>query len=594
MKSYIDFCNCKSLLSKIKTKFIHPNTKHNMNWQNVLKYSLIILILHIISVIGIGQDCYKVIANMNGLDNTSFLPDLETKACEIRDTLPTDFQASFGVFDFGFYRISQAFQGGYDDVWQNAIALAGDQKDYYIVFGRETTPEGMTDVNFRVKIKLPNTGQLSCIDESTITSTELEMVMILNQEGKSYHVKEIEAMQAFNEMIQRTKNCCDGSREDFFFDPLLMQIQVFIQDCNNKYSPENSIAVIVDNKMPEISFRLYYPPESASKICSKFKVYFTIQFKKTTNVKARDRDDLVTLSPFVTVPYYEVKLNDFVPIDFKEVMQGGRALIEVRKYDDDTLIKSFNFTIKGQNPKIGEVFKLMDQSPYKNAWFLKKIAIKETGSSKTDASKEMKHFNSYDSKRENLKVAWSDYSRCPNFNKVGTNEQDGDGGVGMMQLTNPKPSSNALWDWKQNIKDGYDELKKKRSFLIKFGLLSDVEAANDWNNEQLNDYNKVDKISVEYGGITWEMGASSVFGNYNNTISAYFNVPLATGERSFLDACLLLAYNGYGGTKVDGEYKNFLKLNIPTDLTKKPYWTTKDNQNNYVKKISEQKVSPSY
>lgn len=63
---------------------------------------------------------------------------------------------------------------------------------------------------------------------------------------------------------------------------------------------------------------------------------------------------------------------------------------------------------------------------------------------------------------------------------------------------------------------------------------------------------------------------------------------------SYLDACLLLAYNGYGGTENNGDkkYKNYLKL-IALPNTK-PYWTTKDNSENYVKKISEQAVPPPY
>lgn len=328
--------------------------------------------------------------------------------------------------------------------------------------------------------------------------------------------------------------------------------------------------------MPEISFRLYYPEAFAAKFCGKFNVSFTIQFKKETNVKERDRDDLVTISPSVIWPYYEVHLNDFVPIDFKGVMQGGRALIEVRKYLDNTLIKSFNFTIKGQNPLQGEVMQFAN-SKYSNVWFMKKLIMHESSTLKIDAGLEMEHFNPHNSSHEKLYKTRDAYSRCP---KASNN---GDGGFGLMQLTNPIPSSNALWDWKQNIKEGYDILISKIDEKVKPKLLPELNAVKNWNILPDNSNNKVKKISLTYGGITWKIGASSIFDNGSTTINNYFNETLGTNERSFLDACLLLAYNGYKGTG----NKNFLKLIVPSGETEKPYWTTQDNTNNYVKEISE-------
>lgn len=539
-----------------------------------------------------SQNCYKVIANMNGMDISSFQSQLETAACQVRDTIPAAFQSEFGVFDFGFYQIFRTTTNGFDEAWSKAVLDANGIKRYNVIFGRETTSDGGVDVNFRIKINLPKTGQLSCLTDQAIAGAENEMVMILNQKNKSYHVKEIEAMRVFNALIQRTLDCCTGNRSSSLIDTSLLKIQLCIDNCSNNFSPQNSVAFIFNNKMPDIGFKLYYP-QNLVVFCTELFARVTIQYIKniadkssTTSIdeslRSRNDVEVFTIS--------NIKLNDFINLNWNNKMQGGRVKLEIRDKPtidpSSAILKTFDFTIKGQNPKIGEVLQYVNTA-YSNVWFMKKLMIHESGTHGNDISRDMEHFNPKDNSHENLHETWAAFSRCP---KASSN---GDGGFGLMQLTNLNgtphnvPTSKALWDWKQNIKEGYDELLYKKA-LVKPKLETELNAVNLWNAQQLNESDKVVKITIEYGGIKWKMGPSSVFGNGSADINNYFNETLGSNERSFLDACLLLAYNGYEGTG----NKNFLKLVNPSQG--KPYWTTIDNSKIYVKSISEQAVPPPY
>lgn len=523
--------------------------------------------------IGVGQSCYNIIENMTGVDGSGYQPQLETAACQVRDTIPSDFQNAFGVFDFSFYQVVETTSGGFEEEWSKALQAIESTSTYFIAFGREATAAGGVDVRFRVKLSPPRTGELSCLTDQTIQGTEQEILMILSQAGKPYQQKAVEAMRAFNSMIQRAKDCCLGSRSSSTIDTSLLKIQACLGDCNANFATQNSVTLIVDNAMPLISFRLYYPPQF-SFMCSKLFVQLGIHYIRETNVPHRNRND------YEVFEVYDMGLNDFVTVDFGGAIRGGRAEIIVKETPlSPDVLKSFKFTIKGKNPKIGDVMEYLEDE-YSEVWFFKKMALKESATDAMDASLEMEHFMPYKASNENLHEDWNADSRCPKAS------YNGDGGFGLMQVTHPKPSSQALWDWKQNISEAYDILIVKIDEQVKPKLLPELAIVEMWNSDPSNP--KIDKIVIDYGGVIWKMGGSPVFGDESSAINNYFNESLTGEERSFLDACLMLAYNGYGGTG----NKNFLKLVTPQQG--KPYWATKDNSNNYVKKISERAVPPPY
>ena len=60
-----------------------------------------------VSTLGISQNCYKLIADMSGIDNTPYQSDLETAACDLRNSMPEEFRDKFKVYDFGFYLMKE-------------------------------------------------------------------------------------------------------------------------------------------------------------------------------------------------------------------------------------------------------------------------------------------------------------------------------------------------------------------------------------------------------------------------------------------------------------------------------------------------------
>ena len=175
----------------------------------------------------------------------------------------------------------------------------------------------------------------------------------------------------------------------------------------------------------------------------------------------------------------------------------------------------------------------------------------------------MGQFNAYYQNSENLPSNWDAHSRCPYL----TN----DCGWGLAQLTNPVPHSQVLWDWKANVQGAYHLLMEDKRGLVltsrNDGLVASATAINDWNNRPINQNDQVEPYELDYGGITWRTGPSNLFNN-NPLIDGVFDAKLAQDERSLLDACLIMAYNGYGGT----EY-NFIYIN--RDGNNKPFWFLK-------------------
>lgn len=572
---------------------------NKVNTNNMKKKIQVLVFSLFISTIGFSQNCYSVLANLNGMDISAYQGELNAKSCELKDSFHQDFRSEFGVFDFGYYQISRTFQGGFDQVWDKIIADANASKRYNVIFGRETTSEGGVDVNQRVKLNLPSTGDMACMSQEMLESITQEMKIILNEKNKPYHTKQIRALQVLSEFIIGARNCCaggnrSGSRVVTDIDTSKLKIQLCSDNCSNNYSPQNSVALILNNKMPDILFKIYYP--NSSNMCFDVDAVVTINYKKTTNVTSRNRDD-----EFVTVARSKLGNSVYCSWGTQTVHdkkwptnQGGRVKIELKDILGN-ILKTFHFTIKAQNPKIGEVMLYLDEAPQNAAWFFKKMAMHESGTSSMDASAEMLQFNPYNPSSESLHMDWNHSSRCPNFSTNG-NGGPGDGGIGIMQLTDPKPHTQALWDWKCNVYGAYKLLTgNKQKILNQFDDYvwehpSDPtkdHMITKWDKAWPND--KVVKLNETYAGYTWKFGASQLYGNEFGKINNYFNETLANGEKSILDAWLIKLYNCFGCTA--------LLTASQASETAKPLWQinwiNNTNGNNYIEDIFTQQI-PSY
>lgn len=537
-----------------------------------------------------AQACYQVIGNLTGSNLLVEDEELSNAACSLRDSLPAEFQDDFKVVEFGFYRLGNSMTGGLDRVWNSVSSQVENNSDYFVLFGTEISNASM-GVN-RIKIMLPNVNSMSCITDGRMEGVENECQGILNQLNKSDSEKKIEVLELVGKFISRTINCCGGSgtreqRYSSYIDTSILQIGVCFDNCGLNYIEEDEIAIIENNEMPVIGFKIIYP-EALIISCSELFVRFSVKYVKDVNGVDRDRDDVFTKT------FDEVLLNDYLQIDFDSIqvfdvqwplIQGGRAKIEILENRlSPTPIKTFDFTIKAHNPNIATVMEHLQGAPYDDFWFFKRLIMHESGTFAQNVSAEMKQFNSFNASSENLHETWEAFSRCPNASA------NNDGGFGLTQLTNPIPSSQALWDWKCNVYGAYDLLVNEKRTIVNAVFDDDFMRLDEWNNNPVNENDAIEKVSLDYAGVTWSMSESTAFGDGYERINSYFNDDLEEGERSYLDACLLVAYNGFGGMNNN----NFLHLSSGSDMIPKPQWMISDNQNNYVEEVVTQQVPAPY
>ena len=119
----------------------------------------------------IYAQCFKVEADLAGMDNSSFQEALESAACQLRDSFPEIHQNDFKVFDFGFYSIQENQQGGFQAVWEKVKETVANQSKYYLLFGKISNSTGVY-VEFWVDLVLPRDNIFFCIDHLSLNLRE--------------------------------------------------------------------------------------------------------------------------------------------------------------------------------------------------------------------------------------------------------------------------------------------------------------------------------------------------------------------------------------------------------------------------------------
>jgi len=421
-----------------------------------------------------------------------------------------------------------------------------------------------------------------------------ELTGILNRDNVSFMVyadREKEAMESLGAFVKRTTHCCDEEEgregvdfRDFIQYDSLITLEVYLDNsCNaNKL---NDVALLSSiPTMPIVEFRI----KVKDTFCFGYfnavlKVYYKRQLEG--NAASLSRNDSVV---FVME---NLIANNLYRFNFGDVIQGGRADLTINdKYGNKVAV--YFFTIKGINPKVNDVYYFIDDMGYSSDYkMFKKFITLEPGLPLPKyLSDKLKQFNPYDMSHKDLYKNWNAYSRCPNLSN------NGDGGWGLGQLTKPKPSSQALWDWKQNVIGSYlliddDVTSDGKRRVVRDKLNADMLIVDKWDSYHPN--NLVKLIDTTYGGIKWRYAIIPPFNypasSYYDRICNYFKQPINSDkEFSFLDACVIMAYNGYKGNKIGGKYVNFLYIH--ENNNDKPEWYISDNYYNYVEKVSEIKI----
>jgi hypothetical protein len=128
-----------------------------------IKYLLTISIIPLLLTPPIkGQSCYVRLFDASGVNTDLYQQSLEVAACSLRNVIPTEFQASFKVYDIGFY-LHNTVTFGYPEVFELAKSKVAATSPYYLLFGKQTDQTGVY-TKFWIDLKVPNTGKFSCID----------------------------------------------------------------------------------------------------------------------------------------------------------------------------------------------------------------------------------------------------------------------------------------------------------------------------------------------------------------------------------------------------------------------------------------------
>ncbi|MEY3241258.1 MAG: hypothetical protein RIR11_2696 [Bacteroidota bacterium] len=166
-----------------------------------------------------AQSCYVRLFDASGIEPTQYqLTALETAACRLRDSLPTAFQNSFKVYDFGFYLQNENMVGGYPEMFQTAITQVETQSQYYLLFGKQTDKTGIY-TKFWYALKMPTTAQFSCMIDlqrevyKKRVETKTNKKYAENQNAYfKYHEAEISGIEELIKIINEIKDCCVANR----------------------------------------------------------------------------------------------------------------------------------------------------------------------------------------------------------------------------------------------------------------------------------------------------------------------------------------------------------------------------------------------
>jgi len=465
---------------------------------------------------------------------------------------------------------------GVEDIWPEVIQEANAISPYYLLLGRVPGREG----EVKVKVKFFD----NCFAEYDNKS----LARTINSEfttGDRDIVKKLRfGIKEFAFRAEKKLNCCveQKSKSSNTIDTSFLSLALFIDNsCCPIYAYDRPVALVNDfPAMPQIEYELEYYKQLNS--CVDLNAEIVVYFGRKTKVTERNRKDTLRFN------YHLLDLNTKYAIDFQDQFQGGRVDFILSDGNNDTL-EVFHWTIKGDNPSAGSVYNYIDEKNYADTfWFIKQIATHENGAHPNTLADPLRHFNPHNTSIESLRDDWNQSSRCPNLS------DNKDGGWGLTQFTNPVPTSKALWNWKQNIDDAYTLIwydttipntsEPGKSYYVRNKLNNDLKVVNKWNDDPNNENDKVEMVDTTYAGIRWRYSITPRFGGYSS-IESYFDQSEANDqERSFIDACLMVAYNGYGGNLINGRHVNFLYATRPAQ-GEKPGWRLLDNQNNYVSRI---------
>lgn len=198
-----------------------------------------------------------------------------------------------------------------------------------------------------------------------------------------------------------------------------------------------------------------------------------VDYELTIRFRANNRDEVTTYSGRVKADT-AWHITGAMGSDFR----GGHATLTCRYRG---LEGRAAFAIRGLNPAKEDAGRFIGSiSPL---WYAPYVAIHESGSA---AAPVMKQFIE------------SEHARRGEIGVIYTPNASRDGGFGIYQLTNPKPTEQQLWSWKANCAEGARQLEAAQTY------------ADRWMEKQrqqmLDEGFSVPVPPVSYGAVTFADG----------------------------------------------------------------------------------------
>lgn len=174
-----------------------------------------VLLLLVVTNLIQAQNCYVRLSDATGLDISFYQPELDSKACELQQSFPPQYQSQFKVFDFGFYSLNEYINGGFQQVIDDMELSTSIQSDYYLIFGRQLS-NGQGQFKLWVDFVIPSAENFDCISPDEIANIKLQVQQFgVSLSGPNdFFEAEIEAMDYLKEKIACSEICDNGIDDD--------------------------------------------------------------------------------------------------------------------------------------------------------------------------------------------------------------------------------------------------------------------------------------------------------------------------------------------------------------------------------------------
>jgi hypothetical protein len=350
------------------------------------------------------------------------------------------------------------------------------------------------------------TNSSNDIEEVCITSIRKSMVAKIESDKTLQPYYSNAALEYMaNYLNTEIKKCKDGPAKG---------IDVVVTANNVRKYEGEYVMYGTDLIMPKIKATITINSSSLhQEVWVKYKCAFTHSYTHKNTVIKRNYSYSF---PYTKEYYYVVKKpSNNITLDLSNHVMPGVASFEIYDKGANKLIMKFEFKIGGQNPTSANVKKEITDKGYNSKyWFFENIVMGESGA---------KQFNDKGS-------------------KIGLPTFGFPDGWGLMQIDNwttPTLKDNGfMFDWKKNIKKGYDIIEEKIPVVINHYKSMNTKIKNGKLKKYTSsEQGEVTKGNVKYSHVKTELTKLMTDCNTNFSTNP-------SGNKSFIDATLIKRYNG--------------------------------------------------